>query len=238
MITRVQRGIVWVSYRPLPSIAWSCRRRTCAGSAPAIPHKQLVAGIRCHGVLQNVVVVPLNGTPDPYGEEAGSRRLAAVGGPVGTGEMDPAMALPCLVQAEPDATPQSLTENFQRTALLHPSPEFVAFEALAREGRSERDIARSYWPSARNSAAASGRSSTPGTERARSSMRSTRCPPTRPCAKAWTRRSGTASMPGCRRRPAIDFGARAVAPRAPLGAPSLVRSTQGGDAPRYADPPQ
>ena len=84
-----------------------------------------------------------------------------VGGPVGKGEMDPAMALPGLVQAEPDA-PLSLTENFQRTA-LHPSPEFVAFEALAREGRSERDIARSYWPPARNPAAASGRSSTPGT---------------------------------------------------------------------------
>ena len=76
--------------------------------------------------------------------------------------------------------------------------------AVAREGRSERDIARSYWPSARNPAAASGRSSTPGTGRACSSMRSTRCSTTRPCAKAWTRRSGTASMPGCRRRPAID----------------------------------
>ena len=69
------------------------------------PHKQPVASIRCHAVLQNLVVAPLNGTPDRYGELAGSRRLAAVGGPVGTGEMDPAVALQCLVQAEPDAPP-------------------------------------------------------------------------------------------------------------------------------------
>lgn len=107
------------------------------------PHKQLVASIRRHGVLQNLVVVPLNGTPDRYGVVAGARRLAAVGELVGKGEMDPAVALPCLVQAEPDATPMSLTENFQRTA-LHPSDEFVAFETIAKEGRAERDIARHF----------------------------------------------------------------------------------------------
>ena len=106
-------------------------------------HRRLVASIRRHGVLQNLVVVPLPNQPDRFGVIAGRRRLEAVAHLVKRGEVAPDVPLPCLVQAVADATPVSLSENFQRES-LHPGDEFVAFDRLAREGRSPRDIARHF----------------------------------------------------------------------------------------------
>ena len=115
-------------------------RRVRAGKPS---QRQLVASIRKHGVLQNLVVIPMPGDRSRYGVVAGTRRLAAVATLIKKGELDATVPLRCLVKKADDATAVSLSENFAREA-LHAADEFDAFERLASDGLSDRDIARHF----------------------------------------------------------------------------------------------
>lgn len=59
------------------------------------------------------------------------------------------MPIPCVVRDPPTdilAEDDSLSENIQR-APLHPLDQFLAFQALRDKGRSEEDIASSFFTS-------------------------------------------------------------------------------------------
>lgn len=100
--------------------------------------KRLLASIEAHGVLQNLVVIPVEGNDEAYEVIAGGRRFAALGALVAAGKIANDSAIPCLIAHADDAEELSLAENMK--ADMHPADVFVAFKKMADLGRSVRDI--------------------------------------------------------------------------------------------------
>jgi len=93
-------------------------------------HRQLVASIRTHGLLEPLVVRPAEGQAKHYQVIAGNRRLAALR----EIHRDQTNAkVPCCVREADDqtASAMSLSENFVREP-MHPLDEAEAFAKLAR----------------------------------------------------------------------------------------------------------
>lgn len=93
-------------------------------------HRQLVASIRTHGLLEPLVVRPAEGQAKHYQVIAGNRRLAALRDVY----RDKTNAkVPCCVREADDQTASaiSLSENFVREP-MHPLDEAEAFARLAR----------------------------------------------------------------------------------------------------------
>lgn len=93
-------------------------------------HRQLVASIRTHGLLEPLVVRPAEGQAKHYQVIAGNRRLAALRDVY----RDKTNAkVPCCVREADDqtASAMSLSENFVREP-MHPLDEAEAFARLAR----------------------------------------------------------------------------------------------------------
>ena len=93
-------------------------------------HRRLVASIRAHGLLEPLVVRPVEGQAKHYQVIAGNRRLTALRD-LHKGE-DPKVA--CTVRQADDeaADAMSLSENFAREP-MHPLDEAEAFAKLARD---------------------------------------------------------------------------------------------------------
>jgi ParB/RepB/Spo0J family partition protein len=72
----------------------------------------LAHSIRDHGLLQNLVVAPLEGQPDRYIVKAGNRRLLAINKLVETGERSPEQTIMCLV--DDDGNWADIVENMHR----------------------------------------------------------------------------------------------------------------------------
>ena len=99
-------------------------------------HNELVASIRAHGLLENLVVTPReDGT---HGVVAGGRRYAALKAIHDEDGGDP-MEVPCLVAANGDAEELSLAENVVRVA-MHPADQMRAFGNLAKNGATAEQI--------------------------------------------------------------------------------------------------
>jgi ParB family chromosome partitioning protein len=99
---------------------------------------ELLASIRENGVKQN-----LAGYEDGKGGyliDAGGRRLKALKQLAEEGAIKQDHMVACLIEDEAEATITSTTENLQRAA-MHPADQFVAFDQMIGEGRSEDDIA-------------------------------------------------------------------------------------------------
>lgn len=99
---------------------------------------ELLASIRENGVKQN-----LAGYEDGnsgYLIDAGGRRLKALKQLAEEGAIAKDHLVACLIEDEAEATITSTTENLQRAA-MHPADQFVAFDQMIGEGRSEDDIA-------------------------------------------------------------------------------------------------
>lgn len=99
---------------------------------------ELLASIRENGVKQN-----LAGYEDGNGGylvDAGGRRLKALKQLAEEGAIKQDHLVACLIEDEAEATITSTTENLQRAA-MHPADQFVAFDQMIGEGRSEDDIA-------------------------------------------------------------------------------------------------
>jgi len=106
-------------------------------------HHRLVAGIRSQGLLQPLVVRPLEGKPKHYEVVAGFRRLKALQ-EIHRGNGDP--KIPCILRDVDTATADamSLGENFSREA-MHPLDEAEAFAKLATgEGKDAKAIAAEF----------------------------------------------------------------------------------------------
>jgi ParB family chromosome partitioning protein len=103
--------------------------------------RQLLALIRKHDILQNLVVTPV---PDSskYYVEAGGRRLEQLNVLAKNKEIKTTHPVPCRVIELDDAVAASLAEN--QRAPMHPADEFVAYKALADEGKTIKDIAEAF----------------------------------------------------------------------------------------------
>ena len=106
-------------------------------------HHRLVAVIRSQGLLQPLVVRPLEGKPKHFEVVAGHRRLRALQ-EIHRGNGDP--KTPCILRDVGAATADamSLGENFCREA-MHPLDEAEAFSKLATgEGKDAKAIAAEF----------------------------------------------------------------------------------------------
>ena len=102
---------------------------------------ELVASIRAHGLLENLVVVPRGKTL--YGVAAGARRLRALKALADDSHVPKDFPVPCLLVDKDAATESSLAENAVRIA-MHPADQVVAFSKLARDGATTEQIAARF----------------------------------------------------------------------------------------------
>ena len=108
--------------------------RVSAASAEA--HNELVASIRSHGLLENLVVTPRDdGT---FGVVAGGRRLAALKA-IQAEDGGVPFEVPCLVVNGDLAAEASLAENQARVA-MHPADQGLAYADLAAKGATVEQI--------------------------------------------------------------------------------------------------
>ena len=106
-------------------------------------HHRLMAVIRSQGLLQPLVVRPLEGKPKHFEVVAGFRRLKALQ-EIHRGNGDP--KIPCILRDVDSATADamSLGENFSREA-MHPLDEAEAFAKLASsDGKDAKAIAAEF----------------------------------------------------------------------------------------------
>ena len=119
------------------------RKTPAEGSA----FDELKASIAAHGVLENLLVRPVETDADAdirYEVVAGGRRLAALQALADEGHFVPDHPVPCHVL--PDDSPAaelSLTENTVRAA-MHPVDQVEAFAKLARNGATVPEIAARF----------------------------------------------------------------------------------------------
>ncbi|QSR19475.1 ParB/RepB/Spo0J family partition protein [Novosphingobium sp. KA1] len=106
---------------------------------------ELEASIAAHGLLQNLVGVPVSRKKGHYRITAGGRRLDAIHRLIDKGRLRPDHEVPVLVLSNTkDGREVSLVENFER-APLSPAEDCLAFRDLIEvEKLSPADIARRF----------------------------------------------------------------------------------------------
>ena len=107
---------------------------------------ELVASIKAHGLLENLVARADD--PDSDGTErfavvAGGRRLAALKALAEDGALDADHPVPCKIAANGNAGELSLAENVIRIA-MHPADQVVAFNQLAQSGLTVAAVAARF----------------------------------------------------------------------------------------------
>ena len=102
---------------------------------------ELLASIREQGIKQNLVAY--EGADGIFYVDAGGRRLKALQQLADEGAVAKDHLVPCLIEAESEATVTSTTENLLRAA-MHPADQFEAFATMIDEGHAEEDIARKF----------------------------------------------------------------------------------------------
>ena len=128
---------------PLNKLRFDERNARSASDDPARVQAdaELLASIRSHGLLENLVVAQRSKTL--FGVAAGARRLRALNALAADGHIPKNHPVPCLV-VEPDAAAESsLAENVVRIP-MHPADQVVAFGRLAREGATTEQIAARF----------------------------------------------------------------------------------------------
>ena len=107
---------------------------------------QLIASIKAHGLLENLVARPDEPAADGaerFAVVAGGRRLAALVALVKEGWFNALHPVPCKIAANGDAGELSLAENVVRIA-MHPADQVVAFSRLAQDGATVAAIAARF----------------------------------------------------------------------------------------------
>ena len=107
---------------------------------------QLIASIKSHGLLENLVARsddPAEDGAERYAVVAGGRRLAALKALAEDGALDADHPVPCKIAANGDAGELSLAENVVRIA-MHPADQMVAFSRLAQDGATVAAIAARF----------------------------------------------------------------------------------------------
>jgi ParB family chromosome partitioning protein len=135
-----------VRYIPLTQLLLS---PTNVRKTPATPAEdaELEASIRARGILQNLIVHPVDDAT--YEVDAGGRRLRVLQKLADEGVIDADTKVPCKIEQPEEAVETSLAENIIRAA-MHPADEFVAMAALIDSGTSIDDIATRFGTSDRH----------------------------------------------------------------------------------------
>lgn len=114
------------------------------------PHTQRdiecrAASIKAYGILNRLQVInePLAGTSQSFGVVAGGGRYLSIALLVEQGMLPADWPVKCDLRSEDDAIAISLAENANRAA-LHEADEFVAFKAMADEGKAVETIAAHF----------------------------------------------------------------------------------------------
>ena len=128
---------------PLNKLRFDERNARSASEDPARiqADAELVASIRHHGLLENLVVAPRSKTL--FGVAAGARRLRALNALAADKHIPKNHPVPCLVVEPEAAAESSLAENVVRIP-MHPADQVVAFSRLAREGATTEQIAARF----------------------------------------------------------------------------------------------
>ena len=128
---------------PLNKLRFDERNARSASDDPARVQAdaELVASIRAHGLLENLVVAPRSKTL--FGVAAGARRLLALNALAADGDIPKNHPVPCLVIDGNAAAESSLAENVVRIA-MHPADQVKAFSRLVREGATTEQIAARF----------------------------------------------------------------------------------------------
>ena len=110
-----------------------------------VAHQELMTSIRSHGLLENLIVRPVElDQGSRFAVVGGARRLQALLSLADAGEIAENVPIPCVVvDAEADAAEISLAENAVRIA-LHPVDQIRAFRTLADKGSTARQIAARF----------------------------------------------------------------------------------------------
>lgn len=114
------------------------------------PHTQRdiecrAASIKAYGILNRLQVInePFVGTGQCFGVVAGGGRYLSIALLVEQGVLPEDWPVKCDLRSEDDAIAISLAENMNRAA-LHEADEFVAFKAMADEGKAVETIAAHF----------------------------------------------------------------------------------------------
>ncbi|MYD95610.1 MAG: ParB/RepB/Spo0J family partition protein, partial [Chloroflexi bacterium] len=128
---------------PLNRLRFDERNARTASDDPARiqADAELVASIRAHGLLENLVVAPRSKTL--FGVAAGARRLRALNALAADGDVPKNHPVPCLVIDGDAAAESSLAENVVRIA-MHPADQVKAFSRLVREGATTEQVAARF----------------------------------------------------------------------------------------------
>ena len=106
----------------------------------------LQASILAHGIIQNLVALPID-EAGRYPVISGGRRLVALQALVDAGTLAPDYLVPVKVLSEEEthvyATEISLTENMTRAA-MHPVDEFNAFSDMVEHGAIVEEVAQRF----------------------------------------------------------------------------------------------
>jgi ParB family chromosome partitioning protein len=115
--------------------------------ATAAEDAELEASIRAKGILQNLIVHPVQ--DGLYEVDAGGRRLAILQKLAAEGVISADDKIPCKIEEPEDAAETSLAENTIRAA-MHPADESVGMAALIDTGASIEDVALRFGTSVRH----------------------------------------------------------------------------------------
>ena len=107
---------------------------------------ELIASIKAHGLLENLVARaddPHEDGAERFAVVAGGRRLAALKALAEDGTLDADHPVPCKIASNGNAGELSLAENVIRIA-MHPADQVVAFSQLAKSGATVAAIAARF----------------------------------------------------------------------------------------------
>ncbi|MFV1849130.1 MAG: ParB/RepB/Spo0J family partition protein [Thalassospira sp.] len=127
-------------------IPWHQLKKGSANVRTVKPNNEadaaLIANIADIGVLENLIVSPLDDEGTAFGVHAGGRRWSAIGENVRQGVLPDSYPVPCRIQTGGSLIAVSLAENLH--APMHPADEFQAFDAMRQEGADVPAIAARF----------------------------------------------------------------------------------------------
>lgn len=104
--------------------------------------KELLASIKKQGLLQDLIVAPIEGKDGYYEVTGGGRRFGALSLLRQMNEITEDFPVDCKITPRENATESSLSENMK--ADMHPADVFMAYNKLSQEGKSIKEIALSF----------------------------------------------------------------------------------------------
>lgn len=104
--------------------------------------RELLASIKKQGLLQNLIVSPVEGKEGYFEVTGGGRRFSALSFLREANELSDDYLVDCKITPRENGTETSLSENMRVD--MHPADVFMAYNKLSLEGKSIKEIALSF----------------------------------------------------------------------------------------------